>query len=129
MTELRPCGTRAAYKRHLRHGEDPCDACKEAEYAPKRKGGPFKQAQCGTQAGYQRHLRLREESCAECCRTNAVAMREDRRSRAMRPDDIPHGHSGYINWNCRCPICSAAHATKLREYVARRKRREAAHAS
>jgi hypothetical protein len=26
---LQPCGTNAAYKRHLRHGED-CGACREA---------------------------------------------------------------------------------------------------
>ncbi|MSS84978.1 hypothetical protein FYJ24_09420 [Actinomycetaceae bacterium WB03_NA08] len=25
-----PCGTEAAYKRHLRHKEEPCDACREA---------------------------------------------------------------------------------------------------
>ena len=29
---LQPCGTRAAYRRHLRRGEEPCGACKEAEY-------------------------------------------------------------------------------------------------
>ena len=27
---LAPCGTTAAYARHLRHGEQPCDACREA---------------------------------------------------------------------------------------------------
>ena len=26
-----PCGTPAAYKRHLRHGETPCDDCRQAE--------------------------------------------------------------------------------------------------
>lgn len=26
----RPCGTVAAYERHLNHGEVPCDACREA---------------------------------------------------------------------------------------------------
>lgn len=25
-----PCGTTAAYARHLRHGEPPCDACRKA---------------------------------------------------------------------------------------------------
>lgn len=25
-----PCGTRAAYERHRRHGEKPCDACRKA---------------------------------------------------------------------------------------------------
>ncbi len=27
---MAPCGTDAAYKRHLRHGEVPCDSCREA---------------------------------------------------------------------------------------------------
>jgi hypothetical protein len=30
-TPTAPCGTRAAYKRHLRHGEPPCEACRTAE--------------------------------------------------------------------------------------------------
>ncbi|MEV4671007.1 hypothetical protein AB0K34_05070 [Actinomadura sp. NPDC049382] len=29
--EPKPCGTRAAYMRHLRHGEEPCRACKDAQ--------------------------------------------------------------------------------------------------
>lgn len=38
------CGTEAAYKRHRRHGEDPCQPCKDAYnaaqrvYYAKRKG-------------------------------------------------------------------------------------------
>lgn len=38
------CGTEAAYKRHRRHGETPCDSCKAAyaaahrAYYAKRKG-------------------------------------------------------------------------------------------
>ncbi|WP_206442567.1 WhiB family transcriptional regulator [Streptomyces boncukensis] len=28
-----PCGTRAAYRRHQRHGETPCAACRRAETA------------------------------------------------------------------------------------------------
>lgn len=27
---LKPCGSETAYKRHKRHGEDPCDPCKRA---------------------------------------------------------------------------------------------------
>ncbi len=34
--ELRPCGTYAAYRRHERHGEPPCEACKRAEAARQR---------------------------------------------------------------------------------------------
>lgn len=28
--DLEPCGTTAAYRRHLRHGNPPCDDCKAA---------------------------------------------------------------------------------------------------
>lgn len=28
--ELKPCGTTAAYRRHLRNGEDPCGVCLDA---------------------------------------------------------------------------------------------------
>lgn len=28
--KLKPCGTAAAYRRHTRHGEDPCDQCRAA---------------------------------------------------------------------------------------------------
>ena len=27
---LKPCGTTAAYRRHIRHGEKPCDDCRRA---------------------------------------------------------------------------------------------------
>jgi hypothetical protein len=27
---LKPCGTEAAYRRHLRRGEQPCEACRAA---------------------------------------------------------------------------------------------------
>lgn len=34
---LQPCGTEAAYRRHLRHGEQPCPACAEANSRGKAK--------------------------------------------------------------------------------------------
>ena len=34
---LRPCGTWAAYRRHLRAGETPCEACREADTRRARK--------------------------------------------------------------------------------------------
>lgn len=33
---LKPCGTTAAYRRHLRKGEKPCGACRDANAAAKR---------------------------------------------------------------------------------------------
>ncbi|MDR1266595.1 MAG: hypothetical protein LBK42_13820 [Propionibacteriaceae bacterium] len=34
---LRPCGTQAAYRRHLRHGEKPCGACLAANTIASRR--------------------------------------------------------------------------------------------
>jgi len=34
--KLKPCGTLAAYKRHLRMGEKPCDACTSANTATRK---------------------------------------------------------------------------------------------
>lgn len=41
-TELKPCGTAAAYRRHLRAGQKPCRPCKSAEYLRRaeRAAGP-----------------------------------------------------------------------------------------
>lgn len=43
---LLPCGTDAAYLRHYRHGETPCDACKAAHaqvsYQRRRRTGQVK---------------------------------------------------------------------------------------
>jgi hypothetical protein len=35
--ELAPCGTYAAWMRHRRHGEEPCESCREAYNAHQRK--------------------------------------------------------------------------------------------
>lgn len=34
---LQPCGTRAAYMRHLKAGEQPCEPCREAKNAYQRQ--------------------------------------------------------------------------------------------
>lgn len=79
---LKPCGTVAAHARHLRYGEKPCDACREAQrlYRLARRGGykvlPEPQP-CGTIAGRQRHWRAGEEPCAAC----KAAHTEDTRAR------------------------------------------------
>lgn len=42
---LKPCGTTAAYRRHLRAGEKPCDACRKAAYrAETSRRRPYAQA-------------------------------------------------------------------------------------
>lgn len=41
---LQPCGTWAAYKRHLRKGEDPCDDCREAARVQQRERSAARRA-------------------------------------------------------------------------------------
>lgn len=66
-----PCPSNAAYCRHIDHGEEPCEGCKQAhrEYgaahrpAPTRWLGP---GECGTMRGYRWHRKAGEEPCQDC---------------------------------------------------------------
>lgn len=48
--EYRPCGTEAAYRRHLRWGDKPCEACKtehrriNTEYVAQRRRAQAREA-------------------------------------------------------------------------------------
>jgi hypothetical protein len=70
--ELQPCGTNAAYIRHVRRREDTCQPCREAHAAYVRAyngygdGPPRGPAKCGTNGGYDAHRRRGEQTCAEC---------------------------------------------------------------
>lgn len=72
--ELQPCGTYAAYRRHLRHRETPCTDCCAAyakwrrEHRPEREytRGPYGVQGCGTNAGYHQHRRRGEQPCRPC---------------------------------------------------------------
>lgn len=71
--ELKPCGTHAAYRRHIAHGEDPCEACLEAEREYKRNRRAEKGSKprgelrpCGTTAAYERHVYHGEVPCDAC---------------------------------------------------------------
>lgn len=37
--DTRPCGTPAAYRRHQRHGEKPCEACRQAHARYRQDSG------------------------------------------------------------------------------------------
>jgi hypothetical protein len=88
--ELKPCGTHAAYCRHIQRGEQPCAPCKAAHaayeaavraanperhrravlaYQKRRKTGEVAHVDpCGTPNAYHRHRRRRrrEEPCPAC---------------------------------------------------------------
>lgn len=72
MTNLpKPCGTLAAYARHLRHREVPCDDCTRANREAKRRRGTAtpslrKPIKHGTPAGYRQHRYRGEQACDAC---------------------------------------------------------------
>lgn len=79
---LAPCGTESAYRRHLRWGQPPCNACRVAHsrlQARYREKGPAPEPRelrpCGTDSAYRRHLRKREVPCRLCVDAHAAEVR------------------------------------------------------
>ena len=81
--ELKPCGTNAAYARHKRNGEYPCDACLAAHAADVAKYQPPKSnlKRHGTVARYKWHLSHKEKPCDKC---KAAEAKRQRRYRARK---------------------------------------------
>jgi hypothetical protein len=94
---LRPCGTQAAYKRHLRNHEPPCDECRHGETERKRGFGPAEEQT-------QFDLDLAEHPPQIIWRKNSHGVREaiyvddphaerepkDRRPKGLRDIDIEY---------------------------------------
>lgn len=62
---IQPCGTKAAWQRHWRKGEPPCELCAKVHKPSTKKGRPVVRA-CGTMAGFARHKRHGEQACVAC---------------------------------------------------------------
>lgn len=118
--QLKPCGTLAAARRHLRNGEKVCEACRAAEVQSRRDKGikPQRIAEHGTGSKYKSGCR-----CDECTKANSRGSAKFRAShRDLPPDQIPHGLNGYRNYGCRCQVCRTANTTECRNYRAARRR-------
>lgn len=82
---LKPCGTHAAYRRHLRSGERPCPLCAEAarreseKWRRSRGGRPLNRARCGTYSGWMRHHKDGQTPCGPCWRAARPYWREQKR--------------------------------------------------
>lgn len=77
------CATFMGYQRHVRDGEVPCLACKNAHAAYEEVRATRRPPRavvrgCGTYEGYRRHLALNSDPCVDC-----IAAHE-RLSAAMR---------------------------------------------
>ena len=95
---LQPCGTQAAYRRHLSKGEQPCDACRAAAAAYQRdrlraiRSGEREVRQlqpCGTRAAYRRHLKRNETPCEDCVEAARLDNRRREEQRALAGSRTP----------------------------------------
>ena len=126
--ELQPCGTRAAYKRHLRRGEEPCRECREAARRADRgrkrnRAQPRELQPCGTYAAYMRHLRRREEPCGACREARRVLDRGVVRSRPVKPCGTPAAYHRHLSRKeTPCGPCVEAVSAYNRERWARKRR-------
>lgn len=83
--QLKPCGSRAAYVRHRRHGEDPCDACVEDNRRYMQK---IRELYAQLPADHVPHgrngftnYRCRCETCTEANKQRCAEDRQKRRER------------------------------------------------
>lgn len=92
--ELKPCGTNAAYVRHVKHGEPTCQPCRDAHAAYIRGDyqlaavTPHEAAECGSTGGYGRHRWRGEVPCKDCCAAVAKQHREYRARRKLAAADV-----------------------------------------
>lgn len=127
--QLQPCGTIAAYVRHYRNGEAPCEACHAARVAYDRSRyvpHPRRAAPCGTTAGYQRHLRDGEETCRAC--RDALNIYNNSHAGALNPElcGTTSGASMHRRRGEKpCDACWQAYLVYQRAYRERRKAAEA----
>lgn len=88
---LQPCGTPAAYKRHVKRREPTCEPCREAhnrqtiEERNRSSASGRLLKPCGTPAAFQRHV-ARGEPIDEACRKahNKASAARQRQARATK---------------------------------------------
>lgn len=85
IRKLSPCGTLAAYRRHLKNREVPCEPCSEASriYTRRRRGiaDPLPLQPHGTHAAFARHYAARTIACDDCWAAERAYQRDAKRRR------------------------------------------------
>lgn len=75
---LQPCGTVAAFQRHVRRREIPCESCRQAKNESQHRHRQELEP-CGTYGAWRRHIRRREQPC-RACRDERNRIQRQRRS-------------------------------------------------
>lgn len=71
-----PCGTKAAWQRHWRKGEPPCELCAQVHKPRTNRPGRAPSRPCGTMAAWARHKRRGEPPCQACIAANREYTRQ-----------------------------------------------------
>lgn len=85
MTQVAPCGTLAAYRRHLRHGEPTCEPCREANRRHRREHEQRKRANRAT-------ARTSSETTPDVRGAQGAADRPTPRLASIEPDAVDTVH-------------------------------------
>ena len=131
----KPCGTVAAYKRHLKRGEVICLPCKIAvrEYSRNRYAEgrtilqtPLDESNCGTTAGYQAHIKRKLPPCEPCKAAKRAYNNARNRMRGMPERKVDPQLCGTIGGYRRHvrekePACDACKAAARDDSTARRR--------
>ena len=141
------CGTRAGFKQHARHDEDPCVRCVEANrayqdaYNKARRAvtrRPLVLRPCGTNAAYARHITHGEDPCDPCTVAHAEYQRKNRigpdgKTRLtvapLNPDSCGEykGYKAHIRrGQDPCDPCAAAQVEYFQDWKAKQQERRAA---
>ena len=124
--ELKPCGTVAAARRHMKAGEELCGPCLEARrrYDRERRPRRTRLQPCGTNAAYQRHLHHGEEPCDACREAARETGRKDwERRKKLKPcGTVAAYHRHLSRKETPCGPCMEAVSAYNRERWARKRR-------
>ena len=133
--ELQPCGTLAAYRRHVRAEEIPCTPCLEAKREANRRyeasrsprpSRPRALKPCGTRAAYARHLRNGEKACDACLAAEAAGtssrVRPGRGRAPLQPCGTYAAYQRHVrNGEEPCGPCREAARVNAREATRRQR--------
>ena len=121
---MKPCGTRAAYLRHQRNGETPCDECRAAnnEYAARLMRR--RRAETDEERRQREGRRIEQRLERAQRRIDEKAAAAERRLEALAPCGTNAAHQRHLrNGETPCDECKAAHALHARPEAARRRGR------
>lgn len=126
-----PCPSEQAYRRHLYHGEDPCEGCRQAHRDHSNAQNPARSisgvhigeqplgpGECGTVRGYRWHRKAGEPTC-QACRSAIAAYARTRHGKAtgtqpgrvLAPCGTDAAYKRHRQHNEEpCGPCKAAHS-------------------